>query len=228
MIERRKKNALEPELLALRNIKAIGTGSYHSFALSHSNELYVWGLNNYQQCGLWTEDDQSAPDIVKSPTVIATLRDKGIVKSVVGGEHHSLVLMENGDVYAFGRADSSQLGLPPEEIDRLHQHNQTKSTGNFKRAIGLPTKIPGLSNVVQISTGSNHAIAVTKDGSAYTWGFGTMLALGNGSEEDEPVPCKLTGQKIEGYKVIRASAGAQHTVILATTTTNTNTTTTTM
>lgn len=214
VIERRKKNGLQPEPLSLKNIKAIGSGSYHSFALSHTNDLYVWGLNNFQQCGLWeNEEDRKTPSEVTVPTVIPGLQDKGEIKSVVAGEHHSYVLMENGDVYAFGRADSSQLGLPKEEIDRIALGDNDKSA--FKRAIGLPVKIPGLSNVEQISSGGNHGIVTTTDGTAYTWGFGESANLGNGSEEDEPVPIKLTGQKLEGYKVLRVAAGGHHSAIVA-------------
>ncbi|KAI8085986.1 regulator of chromosome condensation 1/beta-lactamase-inhibitor protein II [Halteromyces radiatus] len=217
VIERRKKNGLRPELLALKGIKAIGTGSYHSFALDENNDLYVWGLNNYQQCGLLSEDRRYAGEIITTPTVIPGLQGKGPIKSVAAGEHHSYVLMEDGTVYSFGRADSSQLGLPESMINQLHpqEDDQDASKSQFKKAIGQPTLIPGLTDVIQISSGSNHALVTTESGKAYAWGFGEMYALGNGSDEDEPVPCEVTGQKLEGHKVIRVSAGAQHSVILA-------------
>ncbi|KAI8343972.1 regulator of chromosome condensation 1/beta-lactamase-inhibitor protein II [Chlamydoabsidia padenii] len=209
VIERRKRNGLLPEMLALKHIKAIGTGSYHSFALSDDNQLYAWGLNNYRQCGLTVDDD-----IVTTPTVIRGLEGKGQIKSVVAGEHHSYVLMENGTVYSFGRADSSQLGLPESIINSQQTSGTSKS--KFKKAIGQPTMIPNLTDVVQISSGSNHALVTTRSGQAYAWGFGEMCALGNGSDDDEAVPCQVTGQKLDGHKVLRVSAGAQHSVILAT------------
>lgn len=214
IIERRKKNGLIPERLALKHIKAIGCGSYHSFALSVTGELYVWGLNNYQQCGLWTEEDYRTPDVVTTPTVITSLLGKGDIKSVVAGEHHSLVLMESGEVYAFGRADSSQLGLTESEIEQLRVHERNGSA--HKKAVGIPTRISTLSNVIQIDSGSNHAIAVDNKGQAFTWGFGEMMALGTGDEDDVTQPTLLTGQKLEGHKVLRVAAGAQHTVVLAT------------
>ncbi|KAI7848987.1 regulator of chromosome condensation 1/beta-lactamase-inhibitor protein II [Circinella umbellata] len=215
IIERRKKNALTPETIRLRNIKAIGAGAYHSFALNDQNELYVWGFNNFQQCGLWTDDNQSPPDQTM-PTIITTL--EGQVKQVAAGEHHSLVLMEDGHVYAFGRADSSQLGFPSSLIQKLTEDqnaNGDTTRSGFKRAIGIPTRIPNLENINSIASGSNHAIAVTNDGVAYTWGFGETSALGNGSDEDEELPCRLTGQKLEGFKVLRIAGGAQHSAIVA-------------
>ncbi|KAG0164964.1 hypothetical protein DFQ30_009150 [Apophysomyces sp. BC1015] len=211
VIQRRKQNGLVPELLRLRNVKAIGSGAYHSFALTHENSLYVWGLNNYEQCGLLTDDNSTSPSIVTEPTLIRGLEGKGDIKSVVAGEHHSLVLMENGSLFSFGRADSSQLGVPPETITRYCSEGDS----NFKKAIGYPLHIPNLENVVEIKTGSNHAITTDQFGVAHTWGFGETYALGNGSDEDEEVPVMLTGQKLEGHKVLRVAAGAQHSVILA-------------
>ncbi|CAO3691550.1 unnamed protein product [Umbelopsis ramanniana] len=219
IMERRKTNGLVPERLALRNIVHIASGSYHSFALNDKNELYVWGCNNFKQTGLSEEYGGRAPDVIESPTQLETFTNDLIVKRVDAGEHHSVVLLTNGNVYTFGRADSSQLGLPDSLLDTLEKqeddmhHVEREST--HKRAIGLPTAVPNLSNVHQIAAGSNHTIAVTKDGKAYAWGFGGSHQLGSGSEEDEKVPHLIEGQKIEGKDILVAAAGGQHSVILA-------------
>lgn len=216
IMERHLINGLRPEALNLKHIKLIGTGSYHSFAVSEDNTLYVWGLNNFQQCGLAVEDDnEPAANVITKPTIVAGLEGKGNIVAVQGGEHHSLVLMEDGSVYAFGRADSNQLGLPTELIDKNQTREEGSEVSAFKRAVGIPTRIPSLDNVVQIATGTNHSVATTSSGKAYTWGFGECYALGNGSSDDEPIPTELTGQKLEGHKVIRVSAGAQHSMVLA-------------
>lgn len=216
IMERHLINGLRPEALNLKHIKLIGTGSYHSFAVSEDNTLYVWGLNNFQQCGLAVEDDnEPAANVITKPTIVEGLEGKGNIVAVQGGEHHSLVLMEDGSVYAFGRADSNQLGLPTELIDKNQTREEGSEVSAFKRAVGIPTRIPSLDNVVQIATGTNHSVATTSSGKAYTWGFGECYALGNGSSDDEPIPTELTGQKLEGHKVIRVSAGAQHSMVLA-------------
>lgn len=216
IMERHLINGLRPEALNLKHIKLIGTGSYHSFAVSEDNTLYVWGLNNFQQCGLAVEDDnEPAANVITKPTIVAGLEGKGNIVAVQGGEHHSLVLMEDGSVYAFGRADSNQLGLPTDLIDKNQTREEGSEVSAFKRAVGIPTRIPSLNNVVQIATGTNHSVATTSSGKAYTWGFGECYALGNGSSDDEPIPTELTGQKLEGHKVIRVSAGAQHSMVLA-------------
>ncbi|CEP18915.1 hypothetical protein [Parasitella parasitica] len=216
IMERHLINGLRPEALNLKQIKLIGTGSYHSFAVSEDNVLYVWGLNNFQQCGLAVEDDnEPAANIITKPTAVEGLEGKGKIVAVQGGEHHSLVLMEDGSVYAFGRADSNQLGLSAELIEKNSTREEGSEVSAFKSAVGIPTRIPSLEKVVQIATGTNHSVAITASGKAYTWGFGECYALGNGSSDDEPVPTELTGQKLEGHKVIRGSAGAQHSMVLA-------------
>jgi regulator of chromosome condensation len=111
IMERRKTNGLVAERLALRHIVHIASGSYHSFALNDKNQLFVWGCNNFKQTGLSEEYGGRAPDVIESPTQLETFIHNLVVKRVDAGEHHSVVLLENGDVYTFGRADSSQLGL---------------------------------------------------------------------------------------------------------------------
>ncbi|KAI8063477.1 regulator of chromosome condensation 1/beta-lactamase-inhibitor protein II [Gongronella butleri] len=213
VIERRKTNALQPERVGLRNATMVAAGAYHSFAVV-GDDLYVWGLNNFQQCGIVDADDNvPAVETVEQPTLVAGLQGKSI-KSVHAGEHHSLVLLNDGSVFAFGRADSSQLGLPAATIEELQTRADNQDSAH-KKAVGIPTQVPGLGNVESLACGSNHALTVLKDGSCYAWGFGESAALGQGNEDDQPVPALVTGQKLEGKNVFRAAAGAQHSVLLA-------------
>ncbi|KAI8391032.1 regulator of chromosome condensation 1/beta-lactamase-inhibitor protein II [Radiomyces spectabilis] len=215
LIERRQRNSLIPEPLALRHIVTIGCGSYHSFAVSRDNTLYVWGLNNFQQCGLMQDpqDKQPLEDIITTPTVVTGLQGKGQIKKVVAGEHHSLVLMEHGAVYAFGRADAGQLGLSEKIIEEAQVDSGEAS---HKKAIGYPIQIPTLSQIVDIASGGNHVVAAAHNGTAYAWGFGAQYQLSNGTGEDEMEPIVLSGQKIEGLKIRRVAAGGNFSVIIAT------------
>lgn len=200
-----KRDGLVPEKIdGLERIKAIGCGSFHSFALSSSTgDLVVWGLNNHQQCGLPTMK-ASVVDTCRSvnkPTIVTSLpkQKDSSIKSMLGGEHHSFVRMANGDIYAFGRADFSQLGL------------ETTADAD----IATPTRVTGLKDIVQIDSGTYHALAVDHMGRVFTWGFGEMLALGTGTEDDVCQPYLLDSKRLDGYKVLSVAAGAQHSVILA-------------
>ena len=48
-----------------------------------------------------------------------------------------------------------------------------------------------LAFIKQISCGSNHNFAVTDTNDVYSWGYGDLVALGNGKDQDEPIPKKL-------------------------------------
>ncbi|RUS20169.1 regulator of chromosome condensation 1/beta-lactamase-inhibitor protein II [Endogone sp. FLAS-F59071] len=118
IIERRKANGLIPERLRLKSIVKLGTGGYHSFAVDAFGQLWAWGLNNYYQCGL-TDDEGGTHDVITKPTIVGALKGKGRILQVTGGTHHSLVLMEDGEIYGFGRADWGQLGLDQATLNEM-------------------------------------------------------------------------------------------------------------
>ncbi|KAF9143929.1 hypothetical protein BGX30_014318 [Mortierella sp. GBA39] len=203
IVARRMLNGLTPESVGAKNMTKVGAGSYHSFAIDKDGKASAWGLNTYGQCGL----DDAKVENIPSVGPIKALKDEHIV-DIQGGEHHSIALTKDGRLFGFGRSDSHQLGLGYTELPG------TEDSTSHKKAIRTPTLIPGLPPVDAISVGGNHTLALTREGDVYAWGFGEMLACGNGEEEDVEKPLKLTGQKIEGAKIIKVAAGGQHSVIL--------------
>ncbi|KAI8324798.1 RCC1/BLIP-II, partial [Martensiomyces pterosporus] len=214
IMERRRTRGLTPEKLRLQDIHHIGSGSYHSFAVAKDGTVYAWGLNNFHQLGLRPEDGGNE-EIVHEPTVVAALNGLGVVK-ISGGEHHSIALTKDGKLYSFGRSDSHQTGLP---FDTLATDKESQAAnGNessHKKAITAPTLVDGAPKLADFVCGSNHNIALADSGKAYTWGYGEMLQLGNGEEEDIEQPTLLEGQKIDGKKIAKIAAGGQHSVVLA-------------
>ncbi|GMF36445.1 unnamed protein product [Phytophthora fragariaefolia] len=212
------KEHLQPKPVTLGKdqlpvVKSIGCGSYHSlFALSANGYLYTCGLNNYGQLGIGSTENCSELQLVED------LSSKNIAY-VDAGTHHSVVLTNDGDIYTFGRADSGQLGM-------LNSIN----TGEFKdrpQKVTIPKPKNGGSNVVRaIATGSNHALALTESDAIFSWGYGDMLALGNGLEQDENKPrqldwSKATYGKVDGKEkkfgpaeFLQIEAGGQHSAVL--------------
>ncbi|KAF8520331.1 hypothetical protein BU17DRAFT_65360 [Hysterangium stoloniferum] len=114
IIERRKINGLSPERLALRNIVLIGTGSYHSFAVNAKGIVYAWGLNSLKQTGISVQKGGDEA-IIWQPTEVDALHPSKLggrkVTQIVGGEHHTLFLLNDGSVMACGRCDGREIGL---------------------------------------------------------------------------------------------------------------------
>lgn len=107
----RPQDGLDPMRLGLRNIVAIGAGQYHSFAVDKDGLVHAWGLNSFHQLGVESGDELT----VIRPQVIDSLRPANLggarVVQVSGGEHHSLFLLDNGQVWGCGRTDANELGL---------------------------------------------------------------------------------------------------------------------
>ncbi|KAI8063479.1 regulator of chromosome condensation 1/beta-lactamase-inhibitor protein II [Gongronella butleri] len=139
--ERRKAMQLVPSMVFPKmHAELISAGGCHSFALTKKNKLLAWGLNGSQQCGLMPNmSSKPMGNYVSRPKEIKTLPNGDIV-SVQGGNHHSLVLMNSGYVYSFGRA-GPPLGLPKEQIEELqaikdsqdtHESQETQATHEFQ------------------------------------------------------------------------------------------------
>lgn len=54
-------------------------------------------------------------------------------------------------------------------------------------------------NVVQISAGNYHCMALTEEGQVYAWGLGDHGALGLGTRDDVYVDVGLANLQIETY-----------------------------
>ncbi|KAJ2004585.1 hypothetical protein GGI04_000767 [Coemansia thaxteri] len=211
VLERRRLHGLRPERLRLHDVRAIGCGSYHSFAVTRAGAVYAWGLNNFRQLGL-ADADGADQEIIHEPTLVRAL-DGAAVARIAGGEHHSLALAADGRLFAFGRSDSHQTGLPFATLPSGAEPRAGES--QHKKAITAPTHIASLPRVADFACGSNHNVALDADGRAFTWGYGEMLQLGNGEEEDVAEPALLQGQKIDGRRVLKVGAGGQHSVVVA-------------
>ena len=48
-----------------------------------------------------------------------------------------------------------------------------------------PSRVPGLSNVVQLVCGPHHTVALTSAGVCYTWGRGAYGTLGHDAGQDD-------------------------------------------
>ena len=68
--------------------------------------------------------------------------------------------------------------------------------------------------VVQIAAGPSYVLAVTQDGSVYSFGSGSSFCLGHGEQQDEHQPRVIQAFKRKGVHILRVSAGDEHAVAL--------------
>lgn len=199
------KDSLRCDLVGLKNVKLIGAGSYHSLAVTHDNKLYAWGLNNYRQC---IDSDEN---IIPSPTLVSLPESVGTIVSVDAGEHFTLIVNEAGEVFTYGRGDANQLGLSEEVMAPLKVKSEESA---FKFIIPVATKVSDLPPVSHVSVGTEFVLTACQNGQGYSWGFNSSNAIGNGSDDDEPVPKLLRGKNLGTNLILRVAAGGQHSVFL--------------
>ncbi|CCJ29231.1 unnamed protein product [Pneumocystis jirovecii] len=210
VVERTRLNALVPREFGLKKIKAIGAGSYHSFAISHDGRVFSWGLNQFGQCGIESSGGEDGA-VVSSPTHVQSLDPYNIV-CITGGEHHSAALTQEGELLVWGRLDANQLGIPRTYLPQYTIYDAS----NRPRFVPIPTKVPGIPIISQIYCGTHHNLAITKDdGSVWSWGFGESYQVGQGpSGNDVEVPTKIDNTAIRGKVIVAGGAGGQFSVLL--------------
>ena len=101
-----------------------------------------------------------------------------------------------GEVYAMGRCHEGQLG-----IDQLTNH------------LNKPTLIPNLPPIIDISCGNHVSFAIDRSGKVYSFGTGTSLQHGHGSE-DVKIPRMMSSKYMDIKTVLQIAVGAQHTLFL--------------
>lgn len=154
-----------------------------------SGYVYAWGSNTtYHYLGTGSSEYQ----VLTPEPVIGLPSDHNAVK-VCAGNTHTLALLDNGEVWAWGGNNYYQLG---------------NTGGNSS----TPAKVEGLANVKDISCGYDHSLALLQDGTVRAWGWNDNGQLGDGSSGYPPkaTPVQVTG----ATNIVAISAGELHSVFL--------------
>jgi alpha-tubulin suppressor-like RCC1 family protein len=147
-------------------------------------EVYAWGENDRGQLGDGTFEQRLTPvKVVGLP---------GDVRQLSAGPAHSLALMADGSVWAWGSNGMGQLG--------------NGNTTNSNR----PVKVFGLTSVTAVAAGSQHSLAVTSDGSVYGWGENARGQLGTGTTTDAPTTAPVRMVGVDNAAQVAAGFGASY------------------
>lgn len=146
-------------------VSAIAAGSAHSLALK-GGIVYAWGSNSNGQLGLGSTQYYTVPQAVTklsgNVTAIATSADANF----------SLALKSDGTVWAWGNNDYGQLG---NGITLSNSYYYYYSNSVYS---SVPVQVAGLSGIIAIAAGGNHALALRSDGVVFAWGNNDSCELG--------------------------------------------------
>ena len=174
------------------SIKQIVLGIIYSMVLMENDDLYVFGNNGFGQLGLNDNLKRNRP--IRNDF----FKDKGSIKYIVLGGWHSMVLMDNGDLYVFGNNWKGQLGLN-DNLDR----NRPIRNDFFKE------KGP----IKQIVLGEFDSMILMENGDLYVFGnneYG-QLGLNDNVNRNRPIRDDFFKDKDQ---IKQIALGGSHSMVL--------------
>ena len=199
------------QIPGLSGIVKIATKSGHNIAIENDSTAWIWGDNQLNQIN-GTSTDKLFPvsvgfnfiDIVVGASYTAELKQDSMVyitangltllgltgiSSIGAGYKHLFALKNDNTVWAWGDNQFGQLG-----------------DGTIIDQPITPIQITSLSNIISITGGQRHSIALKSDGTVWTWGWNGMGQLGDNTLIDQLTPIQVPGLN----NVIEIAAGAHH------------------
>ncbi len=169
-------------------LQSVSAGSNHACGITAQHVAYCWGRNAEGQLG--AASTSTCPETGESCSQKPLRVEGGLPFSAISaGNNFTCGVTTNGAAYCWGAGSYGQLG--------------TGSQASSRR----PARA-GIQGVTfqSISTGNNHACAVTTSGAAYCWGsnaggkLGTSASLAGGRAAPAPVTGRVTFRTISaGY-----------------------------
>ena len=169
-----------PVAAPIHGVTAVSAGGAFSLALG-AGTVAAWGDNNVGQLGTGHPEyglDSEPQQVVGLSGVVA----------ISAGSSHSLALLSDRTVAAWGYNASGQLG------------NGTTKTSY------VPVAVSGLSEVVAVSAGDEFSLALLADGTVMAWGNDGAGQLGDGTHTTSHVPVPVS----ELGEFTAISAGGSH------------------
>eukprot|EP00741_Cyanophora_paradoxa_P003473 tig00000711_g3373.t1 len=184
-----------PKLIEALNdvvLRAAACGCDHTVAVTENGDVYSWGRGDSGQLGHNDFRHLSVPRLLLAPPLQRKSR------MVACGTSHTLVLADNGEVYAFGNNEQGQLGVGVGEA-------RVKSPAHVEVLKGKGTR--------QIACGDLHSIALTTVGEVFAWGANDYGQLGHGGAQGEALPRRV--EALSGINVTQIACGDNHSMALS-------------
>ncbi|HZF50281.1 MAG TPA: MopE-related protein, partial [Polyangiaceae bacterium] len=138
----------------------IAAGAHHSLAVSKSGAVWAWGSAYNGQIGNG-KSGGSSYNQQKTPYEVPLGGATAV--AVAAGSIHSMALLSDGTLRAWGSNSFGQLGIGSTALK------------------SLPQAVPGLTDVAQITAGYNFTLARVSSGAVWAWGADSSGQLGDGA-----------------------------------------------
>ena len=162
----------------LLSAQQLAAGLAQSYFLDQRHKLWSWGENMDGQLGNGDFDGVVNDYEFQAQSEMQKVARVRRINMVASGWSHGLALDRGGRIWAWGRADSGQLGL-----GFLAPDPQT-----LRWVLRQPSRIEAVRNVVAVAAGAAHSLALRRDGSLWAWGLNNFGQLGLGDQKNKWLP----------------------------------------
>ncbi|TWD83274.1 alpha-tubulin suppressor-like RCC1 family protein [Kribbella amoyensis] len=183
----------------LTGVRAIAIGGQHSVALLGDGRVVAWGRNEVHQLGDGGRVDRSEPQEV----LVSPGQPLSGATEISSAEKHTLALLKDGTVVAWGRNTGGQLG---------EGTMKSRSYATPVRGQGKDDKLQDVSHVI---AGEGYSVAVMQNGAILTWGANGrgQLATGDRTDRRKPGPITVENGVPPPNWVTAVGAGRRHLLI---------------
>lgn len=157
---------LNPILEPLSNIIDISAGAYHSLALKNDGTLFAWGITLFSQAGYCIDSWKNPHHSEFCRPYACEIYSIPDIWKISAGSIVSIFLKKDGTVWGIGRDSYGQLQY---------------DTSYGGAITAYPVRISNLDNVIYISAGEGHVMAVRNTGEVYCWGNNELGQVGDGT-----------------------------------------------
>jgi alpha-tubulin suppressor-like RCC1 family protein len=185
-----------------KKVVDISYGYKHWIARTVDGKVYTWGDNECGQLGYADKsipqpESPAGPKTQAEPEMIETLKNLKVI-NIKCGAFHSLALTKRGQIYAWGLNNHGQLGIGSDSMFEIEPSIIDSSI---------------TCEVVMISCGKWHSLALTACGLVYGWGNNQFGQSGFEIELNKTYkPVLITNLNME---IVRISCGETHSLSLA-------------
>jgi alpha-tubulin suppressor-like RCC1 family protein len=166
------------------SVGQVSAGNTFAMGLKPDGTVWSWGDNVVGQLGDGTTTNRTTPvQVCDAGETDPCANFLTGVNAVAGGGAHAVALKPDGTVWTWGNNTDGQLGdgtatgrTTPVQVCEA---GETAPCANF------------LSNVIAVSAGVFHTMALKSDGTVWAWGDNAYGQLGNGSATDSSTPVQV-------------------------------------
>ncbi len=178
----------------LENVVDISAGNDFTIAVMKDKTVYGWGAGGGHSLGVNSTADRTLPTKMNN--------SYNVIQAVTGADT-TWVLKADGTVWGTGENSNGQLGdgSTTDRAELVPTINKDQN-GSIKQ-------------IVRITSGMNHIVALSIDKTALVWGYNANYQLGNNSTAKATYPIELKGPNNTGImeNIAHIGAGVQSTYI---------------